>query len=79
MPKKRELPPSEPSLDQVEILRLKAVMRRVGLCRSSIYALAASGDFPQPVKLSERAVGWLSSEINDFIQQRISERHGRAK
>lgn len=53
------------------ILRLRDVLRRVGLSRSSVYALAARGDFPAPVKLGTRAAGWPESEITAWIARRI--------
>jgi prophage regulatory protein len=56
------------------ILRLREVRQRVGLSRSTIYALAARGDFPAPVKLGARAAGWLESEIAAWIAGRVKTR-----
>jgi prophage regulatory protein len=53
------------------ILRLPAVIARTGLSRSSIYLRISSKAFPKPVLLGARAVGWLESEIEDWIRQRI--------
>lgn len=53
------------------ILRLRDVRQRVRLSRSTIYVLAARGEFPAPVKLGVRASGWLESEIAAWIAQRI--------
>lgn len=53
------------------ILRLRDVRRRVGLSRSTIYALAARGEFPAPVKLGARAAGWLESEVAAWIVGRV--------
>ncbi len=52
------------------LLRLKEVMARTALSRSSIYALAARGDFPPPLKLTPRASGWLESAIDAWIASR---------
>jgi prophage regulatory protein len=49
-------------------------MQLTALSRSSLYALAKMGKFPAPVKLSERAVGWLESEISAYINQRAEQR-----
>ncbi|MES2128471.1 MAG: AlpA family phage regulatory protein [Pseudomonadota bacterium] len=54
----------------VSILRLPAVKNRVSLSRSSIYAGIKKGTFPSPIKLGERAVGWLDWEIDDFLTAR---------
>jgi prophage regulatory protein len=53
------------------ILRLPAVKARTGLSRSTIYLRVAEGAFPRPVSLGGRAVGWLESEIQDWLQRRI--------
>ena len=54
------------------ILRRKQVQERIGLARSSLYALIAKGLFPQPVKLSERAVGWRECDIDEWINSRTT-------
>ena len=60
------------------ILRLPAVIERTGLSRSTIYLKIDQGHFPRQVKLSERAIGWPSSEIDAWIQSRIDESQGDA-
>lgn len=54
-----------------QILKLPAVTALTGLSKSSIYVLIAQGDFPKSIPLSERAVGWLAAEIDDWIATRI--------
>ena len=56
------------------LIRLPEVRRRIGLSRSSIYAKVALGDFPAPVSLGGRAVGWLESDIDTWIEKRIEAR-----
>lgn len=53
------------------ILRLPAVMANIGLSRSSIYLRVAEGTFPKPVSLGARAVGWLRSDIEEWLRQRV--------
>jgi len=53
------------------ILRLPQVQARVGLSRSSIYLRVAQGTFPRPVSIGQRAVGWISVEIDKFIADQI--------
>ncbi len=60
------------------ILRQPAVADRTGLSRSSIYQRVKEGRFPAPVTLGDRAVGWLESEIDAWIAERISARRGAA-
>jgi prophage regulatory protein len=59
------------------ILRLPAVKTRTGLSRSSIYLWIAHGKFPAPVSLGARAVGWVESEVDDWVAQWIMESRKR--
>lgn len=56
------------------LIRLKNVLSKTGLSRSHTYALIGQGRFPKPVKLSEKSVAWVESEIDYWIEQRIAER-----
>lgn len=56
------------------LLRLPEVKKRTGLSRSAIYDRMAKGTFPQSVKIGERAVGWLESDIQQFIDDCIAKR-----
>ena len=56
------------------ILRLADVQKTVGLSRSQIYSMISQGTFPQPIKLGERASGWLESEVQLWISQRTAAR-----
>ena len=55
------------------VLRLHVVKTRVGLSKSTIYAWIAQGTFPKPISLGDRAVGWLESDINNWIESRVKE------
>lgn len=57
----------------MKILRLPEVRARVGLSRSTIYALLARGAFPKPIALGARAVGWLSDEVDLWISDRVEQ------
>ena len=54
------------------ILRLPTVKARTGLSRSTIYLRISEGRFPRPVSLGSRAVGWIESEINTWLAERIA-------
>jgi prophage regulatory protein len=56
-----------------EILRFPQVIEITGLARSTIYAKLADTDdnFPRPIRLGVRSVGFLASEIDDYIAQLI--------
>ena len=54
------------------IIRLPQVKLRTGLSRSTIYALIKGGQFKAPISLGARAVGWLDSDVDEFISARVS-------
>lgn len=51
-------------------------MERCALSRSSIYAYIQHNKFPKPIRLGERAVGWMEAEINFWISERAEQRGG---
>lgn len=55
------------------ILRFPQVKERVGLGRTSIYALINKGEFPRPVQISSRCVGWPEADIEAWLQQKINQ------
>ena len=59
------------------ILRLPQVRERTGLSRSTIYLKISRGQFPIQLPLGARAVGWLDSDVEDWIRERIRLRDGR--
>jgi len=65
--------PKDAQINEVgRFLRLPEVQRQTGLSRSQIYALAKSGRFPSPVKLSERCSAWLESAVNEWKASRVA-------
>ena len=57
------------------LLRVSAVMARCAISRSQVYRLLDLGQFPKPVKISERSVRWRSDEVQDWIEQRTLDRN----
>jgi prophage regulatory protein len=60
-----------------QVLRLPDVERLTGRKRSSVYEDIAAGRLPKQIKLGPRAVGWLRSDIETWLAERISERDKR--
>jgi prophage regulatory protein len=50
------------------------VLERIGLRTTELYDLIKEGKFPQPVRLGKRAVAWVESEVDGWIQERIQAR-----
>ena len=65
-------------MENSNLLRLKQVMDRTGLGRSSIYAMASKGEFPKPIKIGLRSSAWLENEIRDWVRDKIFESRGIA-
>ena len=61
---------------QIRFLRLPTVMERTGLSRSTIYFLIEQSQFPPSVKLGTRSVAWLESEIEEWMESKVSAREG---
>ncbi len=49
------------------IIRLKTVLSRTGLSRSTIYRKIAEGTFLAQLKISSNGTGWHESDINSWI------------
>jgi len=62
--------------NQTCFLRLPQVKQRTGLSRSTIYLRIPRGEFPSPINLGGRAVAWLESEIDEWINDRVSASRG---
>lgn len=50
------------------ILRLKAVLERTGLSRSTMYRKMTDGTFPKNIQISTRCAGWRESAINAWLR-----------
>lgn len=61
----------------ISILRLPEVRSRTGLSRSSIYLRIAKGEFPPPVSLGGRAVGWPEAEVENWLEEKVTASRGR--
>ena len=55
-----------------KILRLPAVRSLTGLSRSTVYQKISNGDFPKAISLGTRAVGWLESDVEAWIGQKVA-------
>jgi prophage regulatory protein len=49
------------------IVRMKTVLTRAGLSRSTIYRKIAEGTFPAQVRISVNGAGWRESDIDRWI------------
>jgi prophage regulatory protein len=56
------------------IIRLKTVLDRTGLSRSTVYRKIAEGTFPSQVRISVHGAGWRESAINRWIADPVGYR-----
>lgn len=63
----------------MRIIKLPEVMNRAGIRRSTVYKLIAKDQFPKPVSQGERSVGWVESEVDQWIMQRIADRDAQSR
>lgn len=57
-----------------KILRMSELTGVVGLSRAWIYKLVHQGEFPRPIKLGPRSIGFLVSEVDGWLEARTAER-----
>jgi len=57
----------------LRLIKLKDVMQKTSLARSTIYKYISFSEFPKPIKLGCKSVAWLESEIDDWIKAKIDE------
>ncbi|WP_084584712.1 AlpA family transcriptional regulator [Sphingomonas azotifigens] len=50
------------------ILRIKTVLARTGLTRSTLYRKMEAGTFPKNTRISTRCVGWRESAIAEWLR-----------
>ncbi len=65
--------------DLDRIVRLKTVLARTGLSRSTLYRKIGEGTFPRQVPISVHGAGWHESAINRWIADPAGYRPGPAE
>ncbi len=60
--------------DIERIIRLKTVLDRTGLSRSTMYRKIAEGTFPCQLKIGIHGAGWRESAVNRWIANPIAYR-----
>lgn len=55
------------------LIRITEVQRRIGYSKAWIYRLLKDSRFPKPVKIGTRAIAFVESEVDEWIEQRIAE------
>lgn len=58
------------------LIRLPEVQRRTGYSKAWIYRLISQKRFPSAVKIGVRAIAFIESEVDEWVNQRIAESRG---
>ena len=56
----------------IRILRLPEVCEITGLSRATIHRLQTQERFPQRIRITARAVGWVEQEVQAWLAQRTA-------
>ena len=63
-------------MEKLTILDRAQVTKRTSLKRDSIDNLARAGNFPKPIRLASRRIGWVVAEVEQWITERIKATRG---
>lgn len=58
-----------------KIIRFAELKQKIGLSRSTIFRLEKLGQFPQHISLGSKSVGWLLSQIESWIAERLNNKN----
>lgn len=61
----------------IQFLTPKAVCSKIGLSRATLDRLVAAGNFPKPIRLTERRLVFNAAKVTDWMQAQ-EEREGAA-
>ena len=56
--------------DSLRVIRFPELFKKVGLCRSQIWRLEKSGDFPKSIPLGKNSKGWIEADVNAWLNER---------
>ncbi|MFN7784363.1 AlpA family phage regulatory protein [uncultured Aquimonas sp.] len=55
----------------IQFLRMAAVTRRLGVCRSTVYRWIEHNGFPKPVSIGPNCAAWLAEDVDAWAAKRI--------
>lgn len=67
---KEEVTPRHPN----DLIRIKEVIKMVGISKSSIYSYINIGSFPKPIQISSRSVAWQRGMIEEWVMTKANAR-----
>lgn len=61
------------------ILRFNEVRQITGLSKTVLYEMIKNGQFPKGLRLTKRTVGWLESDVIEWINEVVKKNRGVSK
>lgn len=54
----------------VGYLSSKEITIKLGISHTTLWRLRRSGEFPEPIQLSTRRIGWREDEVEQYLESR---------
>jgi len=54
----------------VQVYRIKELTKLLGVSKETIYLWIRKNRFPKPIKLGERASGWLKEDVEKWLENK---------
>ena len=61
-------------IKQTRLIPLKEVVARTSLSRAHLYRMMNAGAFPRPVKITDKRLAFVESEVDSWIDERVAAR-----
>ncbi|MDD4357544.1 MAG: AlpA family phage regulatory protein [Smithellaceae bacterium] len=59
---------------EMRIIRKPELMSKIGLSDATIYRMEKAGRFPKRMQLGGNSVGWVESEVVEWVESRKAQR-----
>ncbi|NOI67791.1 AlpA family transcriptional regulator [Vibrio sp. 99-8-1] len=56
-------------------IKLSEILELTKVSKVTVYRWIKNGNFPRPINFGGRSSVWLESEVNDWLDQKIKQRH----
>ena len=56
--------------EHYRLIRLPEVLRLCGISRSALYEMISRNEFPRPVRIGARSVGWRQGDVQEWLESR---------
>ncbi|MBD3616662.1 MAG: AlpA family phage regulatory protein [Gracilimonas sp.] len=57
-------------MNDLQIIRPNELTELLGVSRTTLHRMEKRGELPTRFKISDRAAGWLASDIREFLEEK---------